>query len=134
LLANLSAPKSFHVCILGQNDYIAVTDLRSCTGLALYDTASNVGAMYHFGGQMGDAETTKLNDFVEQLTAQHVPLGRFHMWLFGSNKCEFANVLVSALITHGFNQRPIVLEAQVQDNSAVAFYLLGTGVVTNCLT
>jgi len=132
-VAELSAPKLFHVCILDKDDYIAVTQLRSCTGLALYDAASKLAAMYHFGGQFNN-EQAELEKFVGQLSAHHDELFKLQMWLFGSTKCAFAEKLLKELKNHGFSQTPSVMEIDGKTNPAAAFYLLGTGIVTNQLT
>lgn len=131
-VANLLAPKSFHVCILDKDDYMAVTQLRSCTGLALYDAASKLGGMYHFGGQFND-EKAELAEFSGQLSTHHVELGKLQMWLFGSTKCGFADKLLNELRVHGFTQTPNVMEIDGVANPEAAFYLLGTGVVTHQL-
>ncbi len=131
-LANLSAPTQFHVCILGKDDYIAVTKLRGCTGLALYDSASKLGGMYHFGGQFG-AEPTELDKFAGELSAHHVELGKLQMWLVGSTKCGYADKLLGALKGLGFTQTPVIMEINGMANPEAEFYLLGTGAVTNQL-
>jgi hypothetical protein len=131
--ANLQAPKSFHVCILDKDDYIAVTKLRSCTGLALYDPASKLGAMYHFGGQFNNEEA-ELREFAAQLSAHNVELGKLQMWLFGSTKCGFADKLLKELRALLFTQTPSVMQIDGQANPEAAFYLLGTGVAAHQLT
>jgi hypothetical protein len=132
-VAELHAPQMSHVCILNRDDYIAVTKLASCTGIALHDAASKVGAMYHFGGQFNTEQAT-LKVFAAALEAQHVVLGRLQMWLVGSTKCGFADKLLNELRALGFTQTPIVMEIDGATNPQAAFYLLGTGVVTNQLT
>jgi hypothetical protein len=132
-VANLFTPTQFHVCILGKDDYIAVTKLRSCTGLAIYDAASNLAGMYHFGGQFG-SEPTELGKFAKELSDHNVELGKLQMWLFGSTKCGFADKLMKELRVLGFTQAPTVMEIDVLAHQEAAFYLLGTGVVTNQLT
>jgi hypothetical protein len=132
-VAELHAPQSFHVCILDKTDYIAVTKLRSCTGLALYDATSKLGAMYHFGGQMNTEQAT-LSKFAEELRSHGVELGKFQMWLFGSTKCGFADKLLKELKALGFTQIPTVMEIDGGANPEAAFYLLGAGVVAHQLT
>jgi hypothetical protein len=132
-VAELLAPQAFHVCILDKDDYIAVTKLRSCTGLALYDAASKLGGMYHFGGQF-NTEQLALSKFAEELSGHHVELGKLQMWLFGSTKCGFADKLLKELRSLGFTQTPTVMEIDGVVNPEAAFYLLGTGVVTHQLT
>jgi hypothetical protein len=132
-VANLDAPTKAHVCILNNDDYIAVTGLKSCTGLALYDADSKLAAMYHFGGHFGK-EQKELGAFAEQLSAHHVELGRLQMWLFGSTTCGYADKLLEVLRALGFIQTPGVMEIDGVAHPSAAFYLLGTGVVTHQLT
>ncbi len=133
-VANLKAPKSGHVCILNGDDYIAVTGLRTCTGLAVYDAASKLAGMYHFGGQFNDNEPAELREFVRQLSGHLGDLGRLQLWLFGSKKCGYADALLDELRKFGFRQEPSVMEIDVGAYGEAAFYLLGTGVVTHQLT
>src|SRR5579862_6798986 len=65
-VGNAFRPKSCYVCILGQDDYMAVTKLASCTGLAVYNATLNLGGVYHFGGQFNN-EQAELRDFAGQL-------------------------------------------------------------------
>jgi hypothetical protein len=133
-VANLKAPKSGHVCILNDDDYIAVTGLRSCTGLAVYDAASKLAGMYHFGGQFKDNEPTELGEFARQLSGHIGDLGRLQLWLFGSKKCGYADALLTELRKLGLTRTPSVMEIDVGAHGEAAFYLLGTGVVTHQLT
>ncbi len=132
-VANAIAPKKSYVCILGKDDYMAVTKLASCTGLALFDAASNLGGVYHFGGQF-NSEPVELAEFAGELRKHTSELGNLHMWLFGSTKCGFANKLLDELRSLGFNQKPVVMQIDGATHPEAAFYLLGTGVVTDELT
>jgi hypothetical protein len=132
-VASLHGPKMFHVCILDEDDYIAVTQLRGCTGLALYDAASKLGAMYHFGGQFG-SEQQELGRFAKDVGAHPVELDKLQIWLFGGTKCGYANKLLVELRKLGFMQTPTVMQVDGTPNQGVSFYLLGTGVVTDQLT
>jgi hypothetical protein len=134
-VAVLGSPRMFHVCVLKNDDYIAVPDLRSCTGLAVYDPVSRVGAAYHFGGHSHlDQEKAELGKFATELKKHVAELSKLQMWLFASDKCAFADKLLPCLREHGLTQTPTVMEMHVEPNKDAAFYLLGTGIVTNKLT
>jgi len=91
-VAVLSLPRRFHVCVLNNDDYIAIPDLRSCTGLAVYDVASKLGGAYHFGGHSNlNEEDTEIGKFAAKLREHGVDLGKLQMWLFASDKCAFAD-------------------------------------------
>ena len=132
-LANLSAPTQWHVAQLGPNDYIAITDLRSCTALAVYDPQTNISGMYHFGGQFND-ETEPLTSFFLRMVNQGAALRRLVVFLSGSEKCGHAHKLVNFLTNKGMNQQPVVSEGNVSPGGATTFYLLAGGAVANTLT
>ena len=131
--ANLNAPKTWRVTQLAQNDYIAATDLRSCTALAVYDPQANISGMYHFGGQFGD-ENDELTKFFLQVTNQGGSAARLVIFLSGSEKCAHAQKLLSFLVSNAMNQQPTVSEGAVSSNGATTFYLLAGGAVANTLT
>ncbi len=131
--ANLNAPKKCWVGQLAPNDYIAATDLRSCTALAVYDPVTDIGGMYHFGGQFGD-EQAELGAFFHQLVQEGASLARLVIFLSGSEKCAHAHKLVAFLTTNGMNQTPTVSEGPASGNGATTFYLLSGGAVANTLT
>lgn len=134
-VAVLRSPRTFHVCVLKSDDYIAIPDLRTCTGVAVYDPASKVGAAYHFGGHSHlSEEDTELGKFAAKLLEHGVELGKLQMWLFASDKCAFADKFLPYLRAHGLTQTPTLMEMHVEPTNDAVFYLLGTGVVTNKLT
>ena len=131
--ANLNAPKKWCVAPLAEHDYIAATDLRSCTALAVYDPQTDIGGMYHFGGQFGD-EHAELGAFFLQMTHDGALLSRLVIFLSGSEKCAHAQKVVAFLNTNGMNQTPTISEGAVSGNGATTFYLLARGEVANTLT
>ncbi len=131
--ANLNAPKKWCVAQLAEHDYIAATDLRSCTALAVYDPQTDISGMYHFGGQFGD-EHAELGAFFHQLVHEGASLSRLVIFLSGSEKCAHAHKVVTFLTTNGMNQTPTVSEGAVSGNGATTFYLLARGAVANTLT
>ena len=131
--ANLSAPTKWCVAQLAPNDYIAITDLRSCTALAVYDPQTHISGMYHFGGQFGD-ENDELTKFFLRMVNQGASLLRLVIFLSGSEKCAHVQKLTAFLQSKGMNQQPNVSEGAVANNGATTFYLLAGGAVANTLT
>jgi len=131
--ANLNAPTKWCVAQLAPNDYIAMTDLRSCTALAVYDPQTHISGMYHFGGQFGD-ENDELTKFFLRMVNQGASLRRLVIFLSGSEKCAHVQKLTAFLQSKGMNQQPNVSEGAVANNGATTFYLLAGGAVANTLT
>lgn len=130
--ANLSAPKMHFVTQLAAGDYIAITDLRTCTALAVYDAQKDVSGAYHFGGHFGD-EQAELDEFFLAFSKAGADAKGSLLFLSGSQKCQHVEKLLSYLRSKGLNQAPHVSESIASADGATVFYLLATGQIANAL-
>ena len=129
------APTQYCVKRLGNDDYIAVTQLRSCTGIAAYDPVTDVSGMYHFGGQFGNEES-ELTLFFLRMVNHGASLQRLQISLSGSVKCAHVQKVIGFLQSRKM-YRPTMLriyEVPVDARGGdSAFYLLLGGRVAHAL-
>lgn len=129
---SLLAPTMWAVKALDEGEYLAITHLLSCTGLAVYDPHSKVCGMYHFGGQFSKEEDT-LDAFFLKLIQKGARCDRVNISLSGSKKCGYAAKLLNYLKTvQGIADHQFaVYESEQTADTGAEFYLFGDGRVAH---
>jgi hypothetical protein len=132
---NMTGPRMFLVAALQADEYMAVTSLKTCTGLAVYDATVGVSGLYHFGGHFGN-ETTELDTFFQQLSQQGTQVARMEFSLSGSMRCKFSGKLLTYLqgLPGYVSQHVSVYQTEYDNHGEASVFLLAGGKVAHTLT
>jgi hypothetical protein len=132
---NMTGPRMFLVATLQADEYMAVTSLKTCTGLAVYDATVGVSGLYHFGGHFGN-EAAELDAFFQQLSQQGAQVARLEFSLSGSMRCKFCGKLLAYLqgLPGYVSQQVSVYQTEHDNQGDASVFLLAGGRVAHVLT